>query len=98
MESNTLTGWTLPSESVPGIHFAAWMTHKPPRKQHEAPQTTSTIGQMAEALCACRLWAREPSRECSYSEILPALRLPILKTGAKESLQAVQREMCSAQR
>lgn len=57
-----------------------------PQKHHEAPKTTSTVGQMAEAPSACWLWASELSRESSYSEILPALKFLQLKTGAKENL------------
>lgn len=86
------------------IRESSWHTFccldniQPPQKQHEAPQATSTVGQMAEALRACRLWAKEPSRESSYSDVLPALKFPQLKIGAKENLQAVQHEMCLAQR
>lgn len=72
---------------------------QPPQNQHEASNTTSTAGQMAEAPCACRLWARKLSRESSYCwATLPALKFLQLKIGAKENLQAVQHELCSAQR
>lgn len=56
---------------------------------------TSTVGQMAKALCACRLWASELDRESSYSEILSAPVFPQLQIGAKENLQTVLHEMCS---
>lgn len=94
MEINMLKRWILPSESSPGIHFAVRTTYN----QHEASNTTSTVGQMVEAQCACRLWGRKLSRESSYSELLPALKFLQLKIGAKENLQPVQHELCSAQR
>lgn len=75
-------------QSSPGIQFHPWKT-QPPWMQHGAPETTPALGQMAEALCACKGTIQRELLQWDTAS-------PHLKIEAKENLPAVQHKMCTA--